>query len=66
MGFVEYVIASIQNAASSFLWDRTGLAQNIKKKKKTRAALCDSKAAFVNITLAAEIRDSLDDLYTEP
>lgn len=36
------------------------------KKKKTRAALCDSKAAFVNITLAAEIRDSLDDLYTEP
>lgn len=42
-------------------WHKT-----LKKKKKTRAALCDSKAAFVNITLAAEIRDSLDDLYTEP
>lgn len=33
--------------------------------KKTRPKLCNSKAACVYITLAAEIRDTSDDLYTE-
>lgn len=70
MGFVEYVGFLLLLPFKMLLLHSSGIEQawhkTLKKKKKTRAALCDSKAAFVNITLAAEIRDSLDDLYTEP
>jgi len=56
-----FAVAFNQDVPSPLIWTDQAWHKSARKQSITKATLCYSKAAFVYITLATEIKDSLVD-----